>query len=86
MNSRVDPDLRSQFGIEVSQHLAVIEPLLLSADFTALARPEIDLLFRGFHSIKGLARVVNAKGMEAAAHEAESLLSQVRRGGRHRLA
>ena len=82
MNSHVDPDLRSQFGIEVSQHLAVIEPLLLTADFADLARPEIDLLFRGFHSIKGLARVVNAQGMEAVAHEAESLLSQVRRGDR----
>jgi lysylphosphatidylglycerol synthetase-like protein (DUF2156 family) len=78
VNSRVDLDLRSQFDIEVSQHLAVIEPLLLTADFAALARPEIDLLFRGFHSIKGLARVLNAKGMEAVAHEAESLLSQVR--------
>jgi two-component system chemotaxis sensor kinase CheA len=82
VNSRVDLDLRSQFDIEVSQHLAVIEPLLLTADFAALARPEIDLLFRGFHSIKGLARVLNAKGMEAVAHEAESLLSQVRRGER----
>ena len=82
MNSRVDLDLRAQFGIEISQHLAVIEPLLLSADFAALARPEIDLLFRGFHSIKGLARVVNAKGMEAVAHEAESLLSLVRRADR----
>jgi chemotaxis protein histidine kinase CheA len=78
----LDPDLRSQFKIEVGQHLAAIEPLLLSADFNALERPEIDLLFRGFHSIKGLARVVDAKGMEALAHEAENLLSQVRRGAR----
>lgn len=82
MNSRVAPDLLSQFAIEVGQHLAAIEALLLSADFTALARPEIDLLFRGFHSIKGLARVVDAKGMEAVAHEAESLLSKLRLGGR----
>jgi len=82
VNSRVDLDLRSQFGIEVNQHLTAIEPLLLTADFADLTRPEIDLLFRGFHSIKGLARVVNAQGMEAVAHEAESLLSQVRRGDR----
>lgn len=83
MNSRVDPDLLSQFSVEVGQHLAAIEPLLLAADFAALARPDIDLLFRGFHSIKGLARVIDAKGMEALAHEAESLLSQVRRGDRN---
>jgi len=82
VTSRLDPDLRSEFKVEVGQHLAAIEPLLLSADFNALERPEIDLLFRGFHSIKGLARVVDAKGMEALAHEAENLLSQVRRGAR----
>jgi chemotaxis protein histidine kinase CheA len=82
VSSRLDPDLRSQFKVEVGQHLAAIEPLLLAADFNSLERPEIDLLFRGFHSIKGLARVVDAKGMEALAHEAENLLSQVRRGTR----
>ena len=82
MTGRLDPDLRAEFKVEVGQHLAAIEPLLLSADFNALERPEIDLLFRGFHSIKGLARVVDAKGMEALAHEAENLLSQVRRGAR----
>jgi chemotaxis protein histidine kinase CheA len=82
VTSRLDPDLRSQFKIEVGQHLAAVEPLLLSADFNSLERPEIDVLFRGFHSIKGLARVVDAKGMEALAHEAENLLSQVRRGAR----
>jgi chemotaxis protein histidine kinase CheA len=63
VTGRLDPDLRSEFKVEVGQHLAAIEPLLLSADFNALERPEIDLLFRGFHSIKGLARVVDAKGM-----------------------
>jgi chemotaxis protein histidine kinase CheA len=82
VTSRPDPDLRSQFTVEVGQHLAAIEPLLLAGDFNALERPEVDLLFRGFHSIKGLARVVDAKGMEALAHEAENLLSQVRRGTR----
>jgi chemotaxis protein histidine kinase CheA len=82
VTSRLDQDLSSQFKIEVGQHLAAIEPLLLSADSTSLERAEIDLLFRGFHSIKGLARVFDAKGMEALAHEAESLLSQVRRGAR----
>jgi chemotaxis protein histidine kinase CheA len=82
VTSQLDSDLRSQFKIEVGQHLAAIEPLLLAADFDALERPEIDLLFRGFHSIKGLARVVDATGMEALAHQAENLLSQIRRGAR----
>lgn len=81
MNGRVDPQLMSQFAVEVGQHLAAIEPLLLAADFAALVRPDIDLLFRGFHSIKGLARVIEARGMEVLAHEAENLLSQVRLGG-----
>src|ERR1700704_3864754 len=70
----------SQFNVEVDQPLAAIEPVLGTAEPEALKRPDIDLLFREFHSIKGLARVVAAAGMEALAHEAESLLSPVRSG------
>ncbi|MGA2125119.1 MAG: ATP-binding protein [Xanthobacteraceae bacterium] len=82
MNDRVAPDLVSQFAVEIGEHLAAIEPILVAADFEAPRRSDIDLLFRGFHSIKGLARVLGAKSMEAVAHEAESLLSLVRSGDR----
>src|SRR4051812_44470046 len=77
-----DPQLMRQFHVEVDQHLTAIEPVLGIAEPGALKRSDVDLLFREFHSIKGLARVVGAVGMEALAHEAESLLSPVRSGDR----
>jgi two-component system chemotaxis sensor kinase CheA len=77
-----DSQLMSQFNVEVDQHLDAVEPILGIAEPEALKRSDIDLLFREFHSIKGLARVVGATGMEALAHEAESLLSPVRSGDR----
>jgi two-component system, chemotaxis family, sensor kinase CheA len=82
MTARVDPDLMAQFAAEVGQHLAAMEQVLIAADGEAPRRSDIDLLFRGFHSIKGLARVIEARGMEALAHEAESLLAPLRAGGR----
>jgi chemotaxis protein histidine kinase CheA len=82
MTARVDPDLMAQFDAEVGQHLAAMEQVLIAADGEVPRRSDIDLLFRGFHSIKGLARVIEAKGMEALAHEAESLLAPLRAGGR----
>jgi two-component system chemotaxis sensor kinase CheA len=80
VSDSADLQLMSQFNVEIDQHLAAIEPVLGTAEPGALKRSDIDLLFREFHSIKGLARVVAATGMEALAHEAESLLSPVRSG------
>jgi two-component system chemotaxis sensor kinase CheA len=77
-----DQQLLSQFNVEIDQHLAIVEPVLGMAESGLLKRSDIDLLFREFHSIKGLARVIAATGMEALAHEAESLLSPVRSGDR----
>jgi two-component system, chemotaxis family, sensor kinase CheA len=82
VSNGADSQLMSQFNVEVDQHLEAIEPVLGSTEPDALKRSDIDLLFREFHSIKGLARVVGAIGMEALAHEAESLLSPVRSGDR----
>jgi chemotaxis protein histidine kinase CheA len=82
VSNGADAQLMSQFHIEVDQHLEAIEPVLGSALPEALKRSEVDLLFREFHSIKGLARVVGAAGMEALAHQAESLMSPVRSGDR----
>jgi two-component system chemotaxis sensor kinase CheA len=82
VSNGADRQILSQFNVEIDQHLTTIEPVLDMAEADALRRSDIDLLFREFHSIKGLARVVAAPGMEALAHEAESLLSPVRSGDR----
>src|SRR5216684_4064902 len=82
VSNGADSQLMAQFNVEVDQHLAAIEPVLGMAEPEALTRSDIDLLFREFHSIKGLARVVAATGMERLTHEAENLLSPVRSGDR----
>jgi chemotaxis protein histidine kinase CheA len=82
MNSGLDPELLSQFTAEVRQHLAAIERHLGAADVADLTELDVDVSFRAFHSIKALARVVAAGGIEALVHEAESLLSPVRSGER----
>ena len=82
VSNGADSQLMAQFNVEVDQHLSAIEPVLGMAEPEALTRSDIDLLFREFHSIKGLARVVAADGMERLTHEAESLLSPVRSGDR----
>ena len=76
----VAQDLLSQFTVEVRQHLAAIEQHLGVADVADIADADVDVVFRAFHSIKALARVIAAKGVEELVHEAESLLSPVRAG------
>ena len=76
----VDQDLLSQFTVEVRQHLVAIEQHLGVADVADITDADVDVVFHAFHSIKALARVIAAKGVEDLVHEAESLLSPVRAG------
>jgi chemotaxis protein histidine kinase CheA len=82
VSTGIDPQLLSQFNVEIDQHLVSIESVLGLPGSDALKRADIDLLFREFHSIKGLGRAFAATEMEALAHQAESLLSPVRSGRR----
>ena len=76
----IDPELLSQFTVEVRQHLTAIEQHLSGGDVADMTEANIDVVFRAFHSIKALARVIAAKGIEELVHEAENLLSPVRAG------
>ena len=78
----VDPELLSQFATEVRQHLVAIEQHLGAADVADMTEADLDGVFRAFHSIKALARVISGTGIEELVHEAESLLSAVRAGDR----
>jgi two-component system chemotaxis sensor kinase CheA len=82
MSNGIDPELLSEFAVEVRQHLLAIEQHLGAADVADLSEADIDVVFRAFHSTKALARVIAAKGVEDLVHEAESLLSPVRAGAR----
>jgi two-component system chemotaxis sensor kinase CheA len=82
----------SQFGdefledyfAECEEHLAAIRQALLSLEQSVgRVRPDVAVteeLFRGYHSLKGLAGMVEDRRGELLAHEMESYLRAVREG------
>ena len=70
-----------EFRSEADEHLTTADRLIDEAQASPLGAPEIAELFRGFHSLKGLARAMDLEGMEGLAHRAESLLGLVRDHG-----
>jgi two-component system chemotaxis sensor kinase CheA len=77
----IDPMLLAEFKVEAEQHLAAIEAAVVAASWSAEDAP-VDLLFRSFHSVKGLARVLDDAALEALNHAAETVLGTVRAGRR----
>src|SRR5579884_3228511 len=75
-----DPELLSEFFVEAGDHLASIESRLLELEQDPKCREAIDAIFRGFHTIKGLAGFLEFPAMQAVAHETETLLDAVRNG------
>ncbi|HSS82351.1 MAG TPA: Hpt domain-containing protein, partial [Reyranella sp.] len=73
--------LWQEFAAESDEHLAVLEPLLVRLGSAEGEAGDVARLFRGFHSLKGLARAMALYGMEAVAHRAENLLGLVRDSG-----
>ncbi|WP_186393601.1 MULTISPECIES: chemotaxis protein CheA [unclassified Pannonibacter] len=73
-------DFASDLLAEAAEHLDAIEPLLVGAETGPLSRVDIDLLFRAFHSLKGLARVAGISQLEELTHQAEACLYPVRHG------
>jgi hypothetical protein len=69
-----------QYAVETEEHIESIESLLVKADAEALSSEEISGLFRAFHSLKGLSRVMELTALESIAHRAEDLLGLVREG------
>jgi two-component system chemotaxis sensor kinase CheA len=70
-----------EFQSEADEHLTTADRLIDQAHGNPLSADEVSELFRGFHSLKGLARAMDLEGMEALAHRAESLLGLVRDHG-----
>ncbi|MBI1779279.1 MAG: Hpt domain-containing protein [Proteobacteria bacterium] len=73
--------LWEEFQNEAEEHLATSDRLIDQALQRALAKGEIGELFRAFHSLKGMARVMGLGGLEQIAHWTESLLGLVRDRG-----
>jgi len=70
----------AQYAVETEEHIESIESLLVKADAGELSADEVSGLFRAFHSLKGLSRVMELGALEAIAHRAEDLLGLVRDG------
>jgi len=74
--------LLATFRGEYAEHVARIRELLdvFDARGGASAGVELDETFRRAHSLKGAARAVDLRELEALAHRLESLLARVREG------
>lgn len=70
--------LIEQFAIETQEHLDAVEPVLLQAEWATPDKAATAALFRAFHSIKGLARLLELRGLESLANHVESLLGEIR--------
>lgn len=70
----------AQYAVETEEHIESIESLLVKADGESLNAEEVSGLFRAFHSLKGLSRVMELAALEALAHRSEDLLGLVREG------
>jgi two-component system, chemotaxis family, sensor kinase CheA len=75
-----DPELISDFIVEASDHLANVETQVLALEQNPADKEAVHAIFRGFHTIKGLAGFLELPAIQRVAHEVETLLDQVRNG------
>jgi two-component system, chemotaxis family, sensor kinase CheA len=73
-----DPELVADFIMESREHLAALEAQLLALEQDPLNTEAINTIFRGFHTIKGLAGFLDFSGIQQFAHEVETLLDFAR--------
>jgi two-component system chemotaxis sensor kinase CheA len=73
-----DCDLIREFITESSEHLGTIESQLLVLEKDHSATETLNAIFRGFHTIKGLAGFLEFSEIQSVAHEVETLLDLAR--------
>ena len=73
-----DPELVADFLMESRDHLATIESEQLTLEQEPANTDVIHTIFRGFHTIKGLAGFLEFFAMQEVAHEVETLLDMAR--------
>ncbi|MEO8130560.1 MAG: chemotaxis protein CheA [Bryobacteraceae bacterium] len=74
----LDRELIGDFVMESREHLNAIEGLLLALERNARDMEAIHSIFRGFHTIKGLAGFLELEYVKQVAHEVETLLDHAR--------
>ncbi len=75
-----DVEMVAEFVTEASEHLVAIEEKLLDLEKDASSVEDINAVFRGFHTIKGLAGFLEFGAIQQVAHEVETLLDLARIG------
>ena len=73
-----DPELLGDFVLESRQHLADLESQLLVLERDPYDAEALNSVFRGFHTIKGLAGFLELWDVQKLAHETEALLDRAR--------
>jgi two-component system chemotaxis sensor kinase CheA len=73
-----DPEMIADFLMESREHLCSIEAELLALEQDPLNSEALNAIFRGFHTIKGLAGFLEFSAIQAVAHEIETLLDLAR--------
>jgi two-component system chemotaxis sensor kinase CheA len=75
-----DPELVRDFVVEAREHLGSIEAKMLVLEQNPQDMEAIHSVFRGFHTIKGLAGFLEFAVIQEVAHEVETLLDRARNG------
>ncbi len=75
-----DKELIADFITEAMEHLDNSDVQLLTLETDPGNEEAVNAVFRAFHTIKGVAGFIALDEIKALAHEAESLLDQVRKG------
>ena len=75
-----DPELLSDFILESREHLATVESQSMVLEQNPADQEAIHAIFRGFHTIKGLAGFLELPSIQEVAHEVETVLDRARNG------
>ncbi len=75
-----DPELLADFVLESREHLAAIEAQALAVERDPANAEALNAIFRGFHTIKGLAGFLELWDIQKLAHEVETILDLARNG------
>jgi two-component system, chemotaxis family, sensor kinase CheA len=75
-----DPELVGDFIMESREHLGSIEYNMLTLERNPEEKEAVHAVFRGFHTIKGLAGFMELMPIRDVAHEVETLLDLARNG------
>ncbi|HUJ48622.1 MAG TPA: chemotaxis protein CheA [Bryobacteraceae bacterium] len=73
-----DPELLNDFILEAREHLTSIELQLLTLDQDPANAEAIHAVFRGFHTIKGMAGFLDLDAVRDVSHEVETILDLAR--------